>query len=394
MIVGLIIVLVFYLITLIPVFGPLIVALIALVDFLVLLFNKKCRPDAELDPDATPFCGVSTWLAETLTDWFYDGDEVIVNLNDANRLDFSIASMRLLDENEGMTISNRVSFTVNVTTTLKYHLDLKSTFAGDAAANNSTFRYFVQKRRVDRHPFLSEQEMEDEWTKSLFKPEIVAVQSADSESPLLLNDVGPGINRNLDQLLFLTESYVFPYEACFVILGAELGCDLIYFDGSTHINVGEFVVLDILPASIGGFVDGGWNAAGALSFPPRRDRDGDGLLSLPQGGGDPNDTKFDTDSDGLTDSQELALGTDPLRADPDNDGLSDYVEVVQGWLVGYGSAPDGTPLLTRVWSDPFVADADQDTLSDLEELVFGFHPQVPTDPSIIRDCRRPAIMSG
>jgi len=153
-----------------------------------------------------------------------------------------------------------------------------------------------------------------------------------------------------------------------------------------------------------------WNGNVDMPFPAQRDQDGDGLLSLAQGGADPDDTRFDTDGDslsdayelqngldpeqidtdqdGLDDARELALQTNPLHSDTDNDGLTDYVEAEQGWLISYGFADNGDPLVTRVWSSPLTADIDDDALSDLKEMTFGFNPWVPTDPSIIKDIIR------
>src|SRR5690606_19733136 len=148
-----------------------------------------------------------------------------------------------------------------------------------------------------------------------------------------------GLNQSAGNI-YLTEAYALPYRGCWSVFGAgKFNCDWEYIKGSAHIDIGSELLLDVLPATIGEFMDveswgggqisssNGTNAT-APAFPMQRDQDNDGLLNQVVGGADPDDSTADTDGDGVSDLMEITHGTDPLNPDTDGDGLSDADEIV------------------------------------------------------------------
>ncbi len=347
-------------------------------------------------------------FTEWLADAIYDHDMVFVNLDDEDRLGLDVENIELEDEVAGFTRGNSLNYTVGLVTTLE---TLKKSELGKPGyRKKATYRYDLQNAQTDQHSGLDLGDMEDEWTD--VETELTpfgrwTVQtSATARGGLTL--AATGINRTFN--MYLTEAFAVPYQGCWEIIGFEVDCDIYEVSDSSHLNLGEDQPFDVLPTTLAEFVGLGWNVDGAISFPPQADADNDGVLSPAQGGADPDDSSKDTDKDGLTDTYEIAYGLDPENADPDGDnlsdleelrlftnpfsadsdgdGLNDYVEAVQGWLILYDRDSDGDPLLTRIWSDPNDPDGDQDNLSDLEEFVFGFNPNVPSDPSVIKDIVR------
>ena len=373
---------------LIPVIGELITLIFAIIDLVLFVLGDK---------------GVQSWLAEKIAQGLYDVDTLLKNLSDSDRLNINVDSVVLEDEAAGFTVANSIaSVTMDVTNTLEI---ISASRQDDA--RHSTFRYFLQDKGLDRADELTEDEMHDEWDflwETGDDPFILTSPTVTSES-ISLASVGAGVNRTLDKYLYLTEAYMVPIEGCWI---GVVGCKFYYSTGDNHINMGQSMVFDILPATLTEFASLRWSLIRFSKFPDQSDQDGDGLRNKVLGGPDPDDTRYDTDGDGLSDPYEIARGTDPENADtdgdgltdfaeinqwhtdpldddPDNDGLIDYVEVAQGWLIFYDTDANGNPLLTRVWSDPYVADADGDKLNDLKEFVFAFNPEVATDPSIIKD---------
>ncbi len=370
-------------ISLIPVIGALIVVLISLIDLILSFFDIQ---------------GFSGWLTEFIAGQLYDVDTVIANLSDPDRLEIAISSINLGNSSSGYVSDNTLNFSLSVTNTLRY-----TNQASNSEARRSTFRYFLQPSPTDQHANLHQDAMHDEWTSLDGRQLRYSTELALAE-PVALSTIGSGVNQTLDGHLYLTEAFVAPYEGCWLAFGIEADCTWYENKGSSHTNLGQYQVFDILPPTISDFVAMGWNHNYQVAMPTQRDLDGDGLLAASLGGADPNDNTYDSDGDGLSDAYELSHGTDPRSADSDGDrltdaeeltyrsnprsadsdgdGLSDYIEVKQGWLVDY-TAADGSTKLTRTWSDPRSSDADDDSLSDLEEYTFGFNPWIATDPSLI-----------
>ena len=182
--------------------------------------------------------------------------------------------------------------------------------------------------------------------------------------------------------------------------------------GNNHINLGQGLAFDVLPATVDGFMDltarpdGGYTLQWwtNVAAPTQVDADGDGLRSAAFGGNDPNDSLPDTDFDTLSDFYEIANGTDPLRADVDGDTLNDAAELrygtdpyradtdgdgltdaeeIAGWAFVYDYAGAGSPLTTWVWSDPLLPNRDGDSFPDSQEKQYGFNPGVASSGAVL-----------
>ncbi|MEM7115136.1 MAG: LamG-like jellyroll fold domain-containing protein, partial [Chloroflexota bacterium] len=342
--------------------------------------------------------GVIEYITNWLANEIYDVEYVLHNLDDPERLNFEFTGVELENVANGFASNNAIFISMNITT--KFDGGSRT---GDA--KRATVRYLLDDEETDNHSGLGQNNMTSEWSTS--GKYIEATQSVVNADAIAFP--GPGINRDMTGRVYLNEGIVIPYEGCWQIpiyttFGTYyIDADCTWYDikRTNHFHLGEHQVYDVLPATIGDFMELSWALGGTMSFPAQKDSDNDGLLSQGDGGADPNDGNADSDGDGLWDAFELDIGSNPQSADTDNDGLSDpleleyntnilssdsdgdglddYTETIVGWLVVYNDNND----TTRVWSDPNVADADNDTLNDLEEFVFGFNPWTPTDPSII-----------
>jgi hypothetical protein len=342
--------------------------------------------------------GPTQLLTEAISSTLYDVRMLITNLDDSTRLKLALDNVSLSDPDGGFTVSNSLVFTVSATNTLKYR-----TYSYDGTTidfndldSRAVFRYYAQAAEVDRHNQLTEGEMSGEWVKVSSDQ---AKTSATASLAVPLSDLGTGIAQSLDGNFYLTEAYITPYQGCWKVAGAVVNCNWYKFSGSSHINLGEEMVYDVLPSTLDEFEAMNWDSA----LPIQTDTDNDQLTTT--AGTDPDDSAMDTDGDGLSDyyeityglnpssadgdgdglndAQELKYGTNPYAADSDGDGLNDYIEAVTGWLTTYTN--NGVSSVTRVWSDPNNPDADEDTLTDLQEFLFGFHPQVANDPNSVTD---------
>ena len=348
--------------------------LITLVDVILTLFGET---------------GFTQMVAEWLADLLYDVNMVITNLEDSNRIDINLGGLTFADDDLGFTAGNSVTFSFDVTNTLRYDGDYSF-----GRANDTVFRYYLERTANEYHEDLDFKEMEGEW-QDLGNRYIRVSEEHDITIPF--SSYGIGLNRSVP--LYMTEAFKTQYEGCWFYdgwFGAD-GCTWETIAQTSNIDLGTYMVYDILPGSIASFARMDWNN-GSPAFPTQVDidndtltnndpypesvdGDGDGLTDLYEinNGLDPHEA--DGDGDGLTDAEELDYGTNPNLADSDGDLLNDRIEVVEGWLIPYNN---GTQL-TRVWSDPNVADADEDSLTDFDEFLFGFNPWVPTDPSLIQD---------
>lgn len=353
-----------------------IVYILILLDALFALFGAK---------------GPTQLLTEAIADTLYGVYYLIKNLDDSDRLALDLTEMSFADDDLGFTVGNSFIFSVAVTNTLRYN---DNQYGFSDLENRTVFRYFAQDDEDDQHDGLAQGEMVGEWV-SVDGDEARASDVISITIPL--SRIGTGIDQSLDGEFYVTEAYIAPYQGCWKFAGIPTDCTWYKFSGSSHINIGQELVYDVLPSSLRGFAQMDWDS----QLPDQIDIDNDGLTTLV--GTDPDSGEFDTDGDGLSDyyeilygldasegdgdrdglndAQELVYGTNPFAADSDSDGLNDYLETKTGWLVVYENNDQSR--LTRVWSNPNSADADEDTLNDLEEFLFGFHPQVASDPSAI-----------
>ncbi|MCP4537114.1 MAG: DUF11 domain-containing protein, partial [Chloroflexi bacterium] len=400
----------------IPVIGPLLVLLIILVDLLAFLICEAT------DSDDEKCKGITGMLTEWLASFIYAVNE-IVDVSDANRLEYTIAGLDLTEAEVGYTIANTVQASLKVTNTIKILGDQDD-------AKDTAFKYYLQGTEKNKHDNLDLGDTDwqvTSWFPDLGWGEIArTLATYSTPEPLLVNfaDAGVGINRSLP--IYLTEAYAIPIEECWFDV-----CSLDKHAGSLHLSIGDYILYDILPATLDDFFaltskDAGysldWGQEGDLRFPRQKDADNDGLWNSVDGGSDPDDGNWDTDDDGLsdyyeiangldpestpsagsalravqktssggdtdgdglTDLEELRYGSDPWAADGDGDGLSDVVEL-EGWDLLYQDI-DGNTFSVRVWSDPALADADGDGLDDSDEYLYGLNPNMVEDADIINN---------
>jgi hypothetical protein len=346
----------------------------------------------------------------------------------------------LVDRNKGYAAGNSLNVTIPLTTNIVHQDPSISdssqihTYPWLFSADNlksSTIRYSLTSPGNETIP-VSLNQMNSEWQNVVEDHGewiFTKYRGSASASPTLWNyPLQAGINRPVD--FYFNSSYAIPAYECFGILFVS-GCWTRELKGNNSTHTDSLVV-DVFPDSLDGFMTLSWDSNEGASlgwddkFPALRDADGDGLISKPYNGPDPNDLKWDTDGDGLSDyyelqqreqsraysayacdtdqdglsdKQEAWFGTDPSQTDTDRDGLSDSQEVVHqvvdsscqatsdlagGWQVQIphsGKGYSSEDLTITVQSNPLVADTDGDTLSDLEEktLAEGDIPDLDTE---------------
>ncbi|MBX3001942.1 MAG: hypothetical protein KF893_25685, partial [Caldilineaceae bacterium] len=384
----------------IPIVGPIIVAVIALIDGLIAAacaITKKAGFDLE---EATTLniprtggaklslCAGITGLATEAVRFLLFSQTVLVgNMQAQDRLTTSNFDLNFTDKEAGFQVGNdfKPSLRVDNKITLPDQpFDWKSLvyfwqFNWDNL-DSATHRYDLATDKSDRA--VSRGEMEGEWrelnadgslTASHRSPGIhyddplvmvsavANLSSAETSVPLTQTGI------NVAVPLYLREAYANPAQECWTIPAPGFPitpipiCFIRSDKGVNHIDLQ--LTYDIFPATldafytpaaVGGGVSLAWGQEGEVSFPAMRDFDGDGLLSPAVGGNDPDDRSWDTDGDGLSDLFETQKGTLPGAADSDQDGLSDRMEQLIG-------------------TDPLRRDSDGDGLLDGEEV---FHQDV------------------
>jgi hypothetical protein len=404
-------------ISLIPIAGQLIVAVVGLIDAVLSLVCWAAETSAA-------WCGGVSGYVTSAMQWLLFSQNVMVDLAAPDRLRIGEMSQRLADRRRGASPGQLLTTRLALTNTLRTiewadtNYDWKAGaywWQYDAdAIKSSAFRYALDADpRGGIAP--TRDSMRAAW-RGDGAPFTMRVELTGSAVITLA-----GIDRPATPLFFLHEGYAVPTQECWAVPAAPLlpivvpVCVVRTKQGVTHIPLGRVTTLDIFPATLDEFLAlqpaaDGFRLAWDVRFPRLRDADGDGLLTAAVGGPDPDDARADADGDGLDDFAEIRAGGDPLAsdadadclsdfaeqqigtspraADTDADGLSDFAEAalpgafcnatgdVAGWLVSYGTAQDGTPLALRVRSDPLDADADADGWLDAQERAYGFHPAV------------------
>ena len=398
-------------ISMIPVVGQLIAAIIAIIDSLVYLICGAIGEEAQENVVGQWLCkGLSGLATEMIKGLIYNTRD-LVDMQLENRLqtfnfDWAFAAG---SERKGSSVGSELDVSLGVTSTIQLNhvfpeweemlegwkngtqlipIDWKSLAYGwqfnNEKLKGATFRYRLQTVEDDFHEELSRDAMSSEWQateddvgKYEIAPFFVVKHPETGSEPLLLNQ--SGINQVTD--LYLSEGYNAPIQECWTMPAGPLcmTCPACPFaclvpvcyirdnDATNHIHLGQNFILDVFPATLDGFYepaekDGGYSLAwgqsaavtstllgGApLVFPRQLDFDGDGLQNVADGGSDPNDSTWDTDGDRLSDLFELQTGSDPNEADSDGDGLTDQVEA-------------------RLGTNSYRADTDGDGLTDAQE---------------------------
>ncbi len=387
-------------ISLIPVVGQIIAAVIAAIDALIAaacsIGSAIAGEDVSKRPGGWICQGISGTAAELLKQLYYSAT-VLVDLDDEERLTFGPFDYALPTPELGLSASNAVVYSAELTNTIEMvsivaagdelkeewesgqipiPVDWKSMSYWwqykDENVKKSTFDYRWQTEEEDLEG-LEFKSMSDEWQPT-GEAHTFSIQANPTSAPIPLGPAG----LNQRPTLYLSEGHVLPVQECFAFPnGPQCAlmplvpyaclvpvCYVRHKEGTSHLDLGDRFIVDIFPATLDAFYqptakNGGYSPAwaqvgteasgGTARFPVQADFDGDGLLAQVKGGADPDDGQWDNDGDGLNDAFEYQQGTDPMMYDTDQDGLNDAEEL-------------------RAGTDPRRKDSDGDGLTDGEEL--------------------------
>jgi len=385
-------------ISLIPVVGQIIAAILGAIDALILalcgVISAAVGRDVRKGAAGQWLCKGLSGLTAELIKWAIYSSRTLADLQDPDRLQFGRFDYDLSDPDKGLVVGNDLYLTLDLTSTLELVSLLPASEAviagwkdgtalvpadwksmsywwqfSDSNVKKSTFRYVIQAEETDIDGDLDLEQMSDEW-QATGQAHVFVVQPTPVSDPIPLDKAG--INQPVQALV--TEGTDVAVQECWTVpspmmIGTGGTCVIPYIclvpvcvirgeKNSNHIPLGDRFVLDVLPATLDEFYtaladDGGytlaWGQDASLTFGRQPDFDGDTLLGRADGGADPDDSRWDTDADSLSDAWELAHGTDPQLLDSDNDGLSDAEEIA-------------------LKTDPLRKDSDGDGLTDKEEL--------------------------
>ncbi len=410
-------------ISMIPVIGQVLAAVIGLIEAFVLLICGLNPPEEGQDPNPVCF-RLSGWIAYGITWAIYAGN-IMVDMENEDRLDLRDFSQDFLDPDMGMSVGNDLVYEAALRNQIEL-IDWKDTNSSFLAGSywwqynednlrSSSFVYNLEAYGDEHHADLERYLIPHEnWDPNSDSADSYAY---DDDLSTNIPIEAAGINRGIS--LYLNESFAIPAQECWLLptlIPFFMLIPVCYIrteKGTVNINLGENLRYDVFPATLDGFYTlaargGGyalaWSQDTNPAFPRLKDADGDGLRVKAAGGSDPDDSKWDTDGDLLSDYFETEIGSNPSLKDSDGDGLSDYDEVthgtdvnradtdydgltdkeeVDGWEFVYDFAADGSQLSTWVTSDPLTIDGDNDTLSDFQEKVYGLHPRVASDPNVL-----------
>src|SRR5262245_10865745 len=333
--------------------------------------------------------------------------------------------MSLADPTQGLVVGNTLIFSMPLTTTVTRQRP--SSWQGKAYAwkytdhnlYDSTLGYNLDVQ--ENRPSADRGSMQNVWQPTSDSDTISATTTV-THGTLLDH---PGINQQLP--LVLNYGYSLPALECWTVPVPPFWTPVIpvcydrTLSGGDKSDIGQSIVMDVLPSSLDGFMqladhgNGGLSLAWDPRFPALPDADNDGLRSVAAGGIDPNDAtpdadgdglpdtfeigqrqagqgispvSPDTDGDGLSDAQEIALGTDPANRDTDGDGTPDGQEVYHqafsggrlqrfmagGWDVPIPGDHGAGPLIYHTSSNPLAPDSDGDGIGDAAERQLATQP--------------------
>ncbi|MEP7199624.1 MAG: hypothetical protein ABI874_07395, partial [Chloroflexota bacterium] len=417
-----------FVIAAIPVIGPLIVAVIGLIDAIVGIVCKAVGVPPGSDVKKWVCGGISGLLTQIIAHVIYS-NQPLVDLGHDNRLVIGDFTPSLVYPERGFQSGNSLASSLVVTSTLfrngcnGWMSCLYAWQFSNSAVRESDFEYELQQTKRDLHGSLSASSVNSDWGAGQYGGSYSKRVVVGSITP---NTLGAGINSKID--LYLAEGYAINAQECILIWTPFTGpipiCYLRDKKDTLFQNIGAGMRFDVFPATLDEFYAPVFRGNDSYSlqwdarFPTQCDFDGDGLRSKACGGNDPNDANADSDGDGLSDYDEALLGTNPLDPDTDHDGLSDYQEVFYGtnprqadsdgdglldceevfhqvkvldpfgkcgtavgqwkggWTYVYDFDSSNNPLRTLVTSDPTVGDTDGDGVFDNLEKIYGFHPRV------------------
>lgn len=395
-------------ISMIPVVGQIIAAILGLIDALIFAICSISTAagyslgDTKVGQWACK--GLSGLMAE-LIKWGIYSSSIMIDLQQENRLEFGRFNYDMANPDLGITVGSGLIYNINLTNTIQLENVLPTTdemikgwkngtalipadwksmsyFWQFSTTNlkSSTFNYQWQAASGDIHDDLNRNDMTNDWTltghqtRRGVKDQAYITRTATSSALTL---TVAGINRNPG--LYLSEGMAVPLQECIGVPNLPVWstgvcpppwvipyvcwtpvCYVRTDKSTNNFDFGASFQLDVFPATLDEFYapvakDGGlslaWGqAAGAPKFARQLDFDGDTLLNQADGGNDPNDALWDIDGDSLPDGYEVQHGTNPELADTDGDGLNDADEL-------------------RLGTDPNRVDTDGDGLTDREEVL-------------------------
>ncbi|MEZ4559822.1 MAG: hypothetical protein R2854_25845, partial [Caldilineaceae bacterium] len=333
--------------------GSILIGIVSVIDIILLLLGTGWS--------------ITGWITNALAGVIYQ-----YNLLEKVDVVAGDLAMDLALPNAGLLAGNRMAYSVPITTSLSstYGKIEENSLIYDLNENDESLSTNLGARS-------------DDWVVGATDTHLYAYVI---DQPTLTSTLRAGIN--IPTPLVLNTAYALRGQSCWVGF-----CTSKTLKGRSSDDLGEAIVLDVLPATLTEFVDVATWAGGEVRAV---DADGDGLLPFDLGGVDPDPDTWDADGDNLADGYELTIrskpgaagglnldplqadtdgdtlrddaelraGTDPGNADTDGDGLPDVAELGPdgGWFLAY--APDKQ---ARIWSDPLQSDADGDGLSDFFE---------------------------
>jgi hypothetical protein len=393
----------FLLISAIPIFGPLIVGFLSLIDTWIEAF--------------TGF-NLTGWLAKEIAHAIY-GYSLMTDI----KVNTGQLGLALNNPTMGMQVGNTLYVSMPITTTAldkdpsywQAHF-YTGLYSPDVLKNTSSHYLITESNTVTVKA--SSGDMVSQWSTpvvdhqflshNMYRTQAVALLSAPSVSI-----TQPGLNTT--PTAYLNNGFAVSLMECWLmvtIIPFFMLVPVCYRRGVSGQNPQPLTLtpMDIFPGALDGFYGWNWSNNASLSLPSPHDHDNDSLLDPAWNGNDPDPTHWDSDGDGLSDSLELSMasmqhqqggaalsplkadtdgdalsdadelryGTDPTRADTDGDGRGDGVEIA-GYMYAYD-----TGLQTWIHSNPLGPDPDHDGLSDLAEYVL-YHQnpaQNPYNPNV------------
>lgn len=380
--------------------GAIILAVVAVFDLIGLII---CKAGVKLACSL----GLAEALTKLITDWIYTGGVMIDMKADPSLTNIEDAQMRLTDPARGLVVGNSVRFAVTLFTLARhaapepgiiYHYD---EFFTPEDLGSTTVKYSLDTGERKSKPDLNQTTWWDirpySWVEAEVPTPVVGWLVPTTQSKYLYegyrrdwltSQVYPFNSAKINQTfpLYLNTGLALPRYDCWFQV-----CKHKAAKSSVSTDLGKSFILDILPATLDGFV--AWSELG-----PQNDRDGDGVPARM----DPDDTKWDTDGDGAPDGKELNYGSNPSVADADGDGLNDALEIRYGThprqadtdgdgisdydeVNGYALTIGGRTIWTT--SDPLKRDSDGDGISDgAERRLNGIDPvRYPFHPAVFND---------
>ena len=402
--------------------GAIIVAIFAIVDFLITLFGDF---------------SVSGWIAEQIAKALYHYEVIVTpGVNIANM------DMQPADPGLGMASSNFLNITTTLTNTVTHKdpedwrvVPYMPIFYTDRYLRSSTI--WNQLSTISQTVIVSRYAMSNEWNVTHDHDWGATDMRRATTTPVVaVSNVPLRAGINMTVPLYLNSGFALPGASCWTIpipipvppfyIPVPV-CYLEDFETSVPQDIGSSMFFDIFPPTLDEFYSLTW-----ANFGPQKDHDSDGLFSTITGGNDPNDNTWDTDADGLSDRYEVEMraraganggarpsplsrdtdgdgvcddmevrfGSYPNQRDTDGDGLNDGGEVWHyncisgqwegGWdfvvtsvVTGTGGITSTRTLTTHVSSDPLMVDSDSDGLNDLAERTLKTNPNVRTPSPLV-----------